>query len=111
MYKKDTSILEYKKYLTIRDSISEIFKTYIEGYGLSDKLTNIEIEKLTDKFEKEYKQYVTDTFVKLDIQTVEIDGINRIVVDEFMSKVAGVVASKLAAELLMFELVSQFIKI
>jgi len=109
MYKKDTSILEYKKYLTIRDSISEIFKTYIEGYGLSNKITSVEIEKLTDKFEKEYKRYITDTFIELDIKTIEIDGVSRIGIDELMSKVAGIVASKLAAELLMIEIVNQFI--
>jgi hypothetical protein len=109
MYKKDTSISEYRKYMLIRDSIAEIFKGYIEGYELSDKFSNVEIKKLTDRFEKEYKQYVMDTFIALDIQTREIDGVNHIVVKELMSKVAGVVSSKLAAELLMIEIVNKFV--
>jgi phage tail tube protein FII len=109
MYKKDTSISEYRKYVLIKDSIAEIFKTYIEGYGLSGKLSNIEVEKLTDRFEKEYKQYIIDTFIELDIQVKEINGINYIVIDELMSKVAGVVASKLTAELLMIEIVNRFV--
>ena len=108
MYKKDTSIAEYRKYVLVRDSIAEIFKSYIEGYRLSDKLTSKEVEKLTDRFEKEYKQYIMDTFVALDIQTTEKDGVDFIVIDELMSKVAGVVASKLAAELLMIEIVNRF---
>lgn len=108
MYKKDTSISEYRKYVLVRDSIATIFKTYIEGYELDDKLTTKTVEKLTDKFEKEYKQYIMDTFIALDIQTKKIDGVNFIVIDELMSKVAGVVASKLAAELLMIEIVNRF---
>ena len=111
MYKKNTSISEYNKYVLIRDSITEIFKAYIEGYGLSDKINKIEIEKLINRFEKEYKQYVIDTFLELDIQTKEINGVNFIVIDELMAKVAGVVASKLAAELLMIELVNRFVNI
>jgi len=109
MHKKDTSISEYNKYVIIRDTIAEIFKTYIEGYKLVDKFNNVEIEKLTNRFEKEYERYVTDTFEELDIQIEEINGVNHIVVHELISKVAGVVASKLAAELLMIELVNKFI--
>ena len=111
MYKKDTSIAEYRKYVLVRDSIADIFKSYIEGYKLDDKLTSKEVEKLTNRFEKEYKQYIMDTFVALDIQTIEKDGVDFIVIDELMSKVAGVVASKLAAELLMIEIVNRFANI
>ena len=109
MYKKDTSISEYRKYVLIRDSIADIFKKYIEGCGLGNEWTTNEVEKLTDKFEKEYKQYTMDTFKALDIQTTKIDGVNYIVVNELMSKVAGITASKLAAELLMIELANQFV--
>ena len=111
MYKKDTSIAEYRKYVLVRDSIADIFKSYIEGYKLDDKLTSKEVEKLTNRFEIEYKQYIMDTFVALDIQTIEKDGVDFIVIDELMSKVAGVVASKLAAELLMIEIVNRFANI
>lgn len=109
MYKKDTSISEYRKYVLVRDSIADIFKTYIEGYKIDDKLTTKDVEKLTDRFENEYKQYIMDTFVALDIQTTEKDGVSFIVVNELMSKIAGISASKLAAELLMIELVNQFV--
>jgi len=109
MYKKDTSITEYRKYMLIRDAIAELFRTYIEEYGLSKKLNGVEIEKFIDRFEKEYKRYVTDTFVELDIQTIEVDGINTIMVNELMTKIAGIVSSKLAIELLMFEIVNKFI--
>lgn len=109
MYKKDTSIAEYRKYVLIRDSISEIFNTYIEGYDLVTELLDEDIEKLTDIFEKEYKGYITDTFLELDIKTVEQNGVNYIAVNELMSKVAGITASKLAAELLMIELVNKFV--
>jgi phage tail tube protein FII len=109
MYKKDTSISEYRKYVVIRDSISEIFATYIDGYGLADKLNSKEIERLTNKFEQKYKKYIMDTFVELDIQITEMNGTNVIIIDELMVKVAGVVASKLAAELLMIELVNIFV--
>lgn len=109
MYKKDTSISEYRKYVVIRDSISDIFSTYIDGYGLTDKLNSKEIERLTNRFEQKYKKYIMDTFVELDIQITEMNGTNVIIIDELMAKVAGVVASKLAAELLMIELVNIFV--
>ncbi len=109
MNKKDTSILEYRKYVLVRDSIADIFRTYVTGYKLDNKLTTQDIERLTDTFEKEYKQYVMDIFVALDIQTKEKDGVNVVVVEEFMAKVAGMASAKLAAELLMIELVKQFV--
>jgi len=63
----DISIVEYIKYMSIKDSIAEIFKTYVIGYGLSDKLSDRDVEKLTDRFEKRYKSYVMDTFIESDI--------------------------------------------
>jgi hypothetical protein len=109
MKNRDTSISDYIKYVSIKDSIAEIFRTYIEGYGLGEKINNEEIELMTDRFEKEYQKYVMDTFLELDIQTKEINGTTFIVVDELMTKVAGVIASKLAAELLMIELINRFV--
>jgi len=109
MDSKDTSISEYRKYMMIKDSIAEIFQTYIIGYGLSDKLSSKDVERLADRFEKKYKDYVMDTFIELDIRTKEVGATNYIMVDELMSKVAGVIASKLAAEILMIEIVNQFV--
>jgi uncharacterized protein (DUF927 family) len=109
MDNRDTSISEYRKYMLLKDSIAEIFKTYVVGYGLADKLDNEVIEQLGDRFEKEYKSYVMDTFIELDIKTEEHNGKNFLVVEELMTKVAGVIASKLAAEILMIELVNRFV--
>lgn len=109
MFKKDTSISEYRKYMMVQDSIADMFQTYVDGYGLNDVLTPEDVEKLIAIFEEEYKQYVMDIFVALDIQTKEKNGVKLIVAEELMSKIAGVASAKLAAELLLIKIVKQFV--
>jgi len=103
----DQSLKEFTKNMLLRDAIAAIFVTYLKNFNLEDKFDEERFEKLTNKFDSMYHDYVAATFEDLDIQTFQKDGINYIGIDELMLKIAGVVSSKLAVEILLLELIGK----
>jgi hypothetical protein len=101
----DESLKEFTKSILLKDAIAAIFMTYLKSFQLEGIFSDDVFEKLTEKFDGMYHDYVAATFVDLDIQTFEKDGINYIGVDELMLKIAGLISSKLAAEILLLEVV------
>jgi len=103
----DESLKEYTKNVMLQDAIISIFMTYIQSFGIEDEFSDERFEKLTKKFSGMYHEYVTATFEDLDIQTFNKNGINYIGVDELMLKIAGIISSKLAAEILLLEMIGK----
>ncbi len=99
----DESMLKYSNEMLIKDAIAFIFKTDIKAYKL-ENFVGDDIEYLIKKFSNVYEDYIMDSFKKLDIQTVTIEGKNYILMSELMSKVASILASKLAIEIILAEL-------
>lgn len=103
----DESLKDFTKSVLLRDAIAAIFITYLKGFHLEDEFDDERFDKLTDKFDSMYHEYVTSTFEDMDIQTFQKDGIRFIGVDELMLKVAGIISSKLACEILLLELMGK----
>ena len=103
----DQTLSDYTKSMLLKDAIAAIFMTYLKGFYLEDEFDEERFEKLTTKFSSMYHDYVAASFEDLDIQTFHKDGINYIGVDELMLKVAGIVSSKLAAEILLLEVIGK----
>ncbi len=104
----DDSILDYTRNVLVRDSIYDVFESYATSYGLIEngKISEDQIEHMVDEFQKMYHDYVEEMFKELDIQIVEMDDEEYIKVDELMLKVAGISAAKLAAEILIIEILN-----
>lgn len=101
------SLKDYTKSVLIQDAIISIFITYLKSFHMEDEFTDERLDKVINKFTSMYHEYVTATFEDLDIQTFKIDGVNYIGVDELMLKIAGIIASKLASEILLLEIIGK----
>ncbi len=98
---------EYTKNVLINDAIIAIFITYLKSFNIEEGFTDECLDKVVNKFTSIYHDYVTSTFEDLDIQTFKINDVNYIGIDELMIKVAGIIASKLAAEILLLEMIGK----
>jgi len=103
----DESLKEYAKNLLIQDAIIAIFMTYLKLFNIEDNFSDERLDRVINKFTDMYHDYVTASFEDLDIQTLNLNGINYIGVDELMLKVAGVMSSKLAVEILLLEMIGK----
>ena len=102
----DESILKYSNDVLLKDTIAIIFKTHMKAYGIED-FTDNDLEYIVNRFSSIYKNYIIDSFKELDIQTVYINGKNYVEIQELMSNVSNILASKLAIEILLLELKSK----
>lgn len=102
--KEDESITEYTKNVILQDAIVEIFRTYLKSFQIENRVPRERLDILVEKFNDTYHEYITGTFEDLDIQTLELDGVTYIGVEELMIKIAGIISSKLAAEILLLEM-------
>jgi hypothetical protein len=104
----DDSILDYTRNVLVHDSIYDIFESYATSYGLIENgnISEEQIEHMVEEFQKMYHDYIEETFKELDIQIVEINDEEYIQIDELMLKVAGIAAAKLAAEILIIEVLN-----
>jgi len=100
----EESIKEYAKNVILQDAIVEIFRTYLKSFQIEDRVPRERLDLLIKKFNDTYHEYVTGTFEDLNIQTLQIDEVTYIGVEELMIKIAGIISSKLAAELLLLEM-------
>lgn len=103
----ENSIKEYTKNVLINDAIIAIFMTYLKSFNIEEEFTDERLDKVITKFNSMYHDYVTATFEDLDIQTFEVEGTNFIGVDELMLKIAGIISSKLASEILLLEMIGK----
>lgn len=104
----DDSILDYTRNVLVHDSIYDIFESYARSYGLIEngKISEEQIEHMVDQFQKMYHDYIEEMFKELDVQIVEINDEEYIQVGELMTKIAGISAAKLAAEILIIEVLN-----
>ncbi len=100
----EESIKEYTKNVLLQDAIVEIFRTYLKSFQIENMVSVERLDLLIDKFNDTYHEYIMGTFEDLDIQTLDIDGVTYIGVEELMIKIAGIISSKLAAEILLLEI-------
>jgi hypothetical protein len=100
----EKSIKEYAKNVILQDAIVEIFRIYLKSFQIEDRVPRERLDLLIKKFNDTYHEYVTGTFEDLNIQTLQIDEVTYIGVEELMIKIAGIISSKLAAELLLLEM-------
>jgi len=107
----EESLLKYSRKILVHDSIVSIFKSYIKSYDLESMILEEDLQRMVDYFSDTYMDYITRGFEGLDIQTLDIDGVPHIAVKELMTKVAGMLASKLAAEILMLDIVLKYEKL
>lgn len=104
----DDSILDYTRNVLVHDSIYDIFESYANSYGLIENgnISEEQIEHMVDQFQKMYHDYIEEMFKELDVQIVEVNDEEYIKVDELMLKIAGISAAKLAAEILIIEVLN-----
>ncbi len=104
----EESLLKYSRKLLVHDSIISMFKSYIKSYSLGSKISEEDLHRMVSHFSEIYTDYITRSFEELDIQTLEVENAPRIVRNELMTKVAGMLASKLAVEILMLDIVLKY---
>ena len=104
----EESLLKYSRKILVRDSILSIFKSYIKSYNLESEISEEDLDKMVDYFSKTYMDYIIRGFEGLDIQTLNNEYVTT---NELMTKVAGMLASKLAAEILMLDIVLKYEKL
>jgi hypothetical protein len=107
----EESLLKYSRKILIKDSIINIFKSYINVYNLQTKISEKELDKMVDHFSDIYMDYIIRSFEELNIQIHDIDDAPYVAGNELMTKVAGMLASKLAAEILMLDIVLKYEKL
>lgn len=99
----EESIKEFTKSVEIQDAIVNIFRRYLNTFDLEDIINPERFDALLDEFSKIYKSYIMKSFEDLDIQVSKLKQVEYVQTGELMLKVAGLLASKLAAELLLLE--------
>lgn len=107
----EESLKAFTKGVEIQDAIINIFRTYMRTFNLADVINSDRLNILIDEFNERYQSYIVKSFEDLDIQITKISEKEYILVGELMLKVAGLMASKLAAELLLLEAAGKFVKI
>jgi len=100
------SMLKYSNDILIKDAITAILKTHLKAYDLENFIED-DINYLIKKFSNIYKDYIIDSFKELDIQIINVEGKNYIMMEELMTKVSNILASKLAIEIILLELKSK----
>ncbi len=99
----EESIQKFSKGVAVQDAIVNIFRTYLQTFHLDVEISDDRFDLLIDKFTERYQVYIIKSFEDLDIQVQQVSQTEYILVGELMLKVAGLLASKLAAELLLLE--------
>ncbi len=107
----DESLLKYSRKILVHDSIVSIFKSYIKSYDLESTMSEKDLQRMVDYFSDTYQDYIIRGFEGLDIQTLTIEDATYVATKELMTKVAGMLASKLAAEILMLDIVLKYEKL
>lgn len=99
----EESIKQFSKGVLVQDAIINIFRTYLQTFHLDVEISDDRLDLLIDKFTERYQVYIIKSFEDLEIQVQQVSQTEYILVGELMLKVAGLLASKLAAELLLLE--------
>ena len=107
----EESLLKYSRKILVHDSIVSIFKSYIKSFNLESTISEKDLERMVDYFSDTYMDYIVRGFEGLDIQTLTLDDATYIATAELMTKVAGMLASKLAAEILMLDIILKYEKL
>jgi hypothetical protein len=97
------SIKDFTKSVILQDAIVNIFMMYLKLFSLEDIIEPDRLDVLIDRFEKTYHSYIITSFEQLDVQIIKMNQTEYILVGELMAKVTNLMASKLAAELLLLE--------
>ena len=100
----DDSLLKYTRKILLRDSINSIFKSYIRSYNLETKISNERLEEMIDHFIEIYKDYIDRVFEELDLMMTRTGDVTYLDMEELMTKMTGIIASRLVVELLLLDI-------